>query len=83
MDASCSGTTSPSPFTHLVTASLVSGGPTPDVRLSTAEPPVGPDVSYGATTSWNVVRGLVWKLTPGIGWRYGLHMGDHSGFSIS
>ena len=20
---------------------------------------------------------------PGIGWRYGLHMGDHSGFSIS
>ena len=25
---------------------------------------------------WRIVR-------PGIGWRYGLHMGDHSGFSIS
>ena len=25
----------------------------------------------------------VWKLTPGIGWRYGLHMGNNSGFSIS
>ena len=24
----------------------------------------------------------VWKLTPGIGWRYGLHMGNNSGFSI-